>query len=281
MKTAHFIYVCLIVAGVTVACSNRLTGAAVPRPALAWDAESKEYTSKPGERYANFSFAFTNTSANEVAINSAKSTCFCTVAKLPKEPWPIPAGSNGAIEVTMDLAGKHGTIMKAVIVDTTAGRQTLMVKTTIAPALAAGDAAMKDADRLKNMQTAMADRQAVFKKAECASCHADPAKGKVLGQEVYAAVCSSCHDSPHRATSVPDLHALPHPTDAAHWEKWIRYGRAGSMMPAFAQAEGGPLNEVQIGALTNYLARTIPSRPATNASAPSNPTGGFTVPVAR
>jgi mono/diheme cytochrome c family protein len=223
---------------------------------------SREYRSKPGERYAKFTFYFTNTSSAQVLIHSAQSSCFCTVAKLPATPWQIPSGSNGPIDVTMDLAGKSGQVMKGIFVDTSAGRYNLTVSTTITPADPSQVQAptMNDADRLKNMQTALADRQSLFKRAECASCHADPAKGKTDGAQLYAGVCAGCHDSPHRASAVPDLRALNHPTDLEHWKRWIAYGRAGSMMPAFVQAEGGPLNDDQILAVATYLARTIPNR---------------------
>ena len=61
---------------------------------LAWDSMSKEYTSKPGERYAEFKFWFTNTSPEEVHIVRAQSSCFCTVAQLPQTPWRIPPASS-------------------------------------------------------------------------------------------------------------------------------------------------------------------------------------------
>ena len=227
--------------------------------ALVWDAESKEFTSKPGERYAEFKFWFTNTSKAEIFIMKAQSSCFCTVAQLPATPWRIAPGTSSSIDVKMDLAGKSGVVTKAVTVDSTAGRKMLTVKTTITPALPSAPG-MADADRLKNMQTALADRQAIFKKAECVSCHADPAKGVVDGAQLYKGVCGVCHDSEHRASTVPDLSTLNHPTDAEHWRKWIIYGRAGTMMPAFAKAEDGPLDAQQIEAIVGYLLKTIPSK---------------------
>ena len=233
--------------------------AAADTNALIWEAESKEYRSKPGERYVDFKFWFTNTSAQEVSIIRAQSSCFCTVAQLPQTPWRIAPGTNASIDVKMDLAGKSGTVTKAVTVDSTAGRKTLLVKTIIAPPAQAAPG-MQDADRLKNMQTALADRQAIFTKAECASCHAVPAKGVTDGARLYKDICGICHDSEHRASSVPDLAKLNHPTDAEHWRKWIIFGRAGSMMAAFAEAEGGPLNTQQIEAIVAHLVKTIPSK---------------------
>jgi len=53
---------------------------------------------------------------------------------------------------------------------------------------------------------------------------------------------------------------LNHPTDAEHWRRWITVGRAGTMMPAFTKAEGGPLDEKQIEAIVAYLVSTVPSR---------------------
>lgn len=227
---------------------------------LVWDSTNKEYTSKPGERYAEFKFWFTNNSPEEAYILRAQSSCFCTVAQLPQTPWRIPPGTNGSIDVKMDLAGKSGIVSKGVTVDTTGGSYALSVKTTITPA--AATSSMADADRLKNMQTALADRQAIFKKAECVSCHADPAKGQMDGAKLYVGVCGVCHDSPHRASTVPDLRKLNHPTNAEHWRQWITHGRAGTMMPAFTKAEGGPLDERQIEAIVAHLVRTIPSRGA-------------------
>jgi mono/diheme cytochrome c family protein len=226
------------------------------------DAELKEYTSKPGESTAPFTFWLTNVSSSEVLINNVRTSCGCTVAKLPSQPWHIPAGGSGPIDVSVNLAGKGGTISKGVTVESSAGIKMLTVKVNITPAAAGGVNAMNDTERLKNMQLALADRQVLFKNQECAKCHADPAKGKIAGAQVYAAVCGVCHDSHLRAAMVPDLRNLNHPTDAEHWRKWIAYGRPGSMMPAFAQSEGGPLNQQQIDALVDYVVKAYPSRVA-------------------
>lgn len=256
MKTIRLVLFITVLSAV----SPQIAFAALALNSLAWNVLSQTNVSKPGERYPNFKFWFTNTASADVQIIRAQSSCFCTVAKLPSTPWRILAGTNGSIDVQMDLAGKSGEVTKMVTVDSTAGRQQLLVKTVITPGQPA--ATMNDADRLKNMQTALADRQVVFKKAECASCHAEPAKGVVDGAQLYTSVCGICHDAEHRASTVPDLKNLPHPTDAAHWRAWIASGRAGTMMPAFAKSEGGPLDDQQIEAIVKHLLRTIPNKAA-------------------
>lgn len=136
------------------AVSTRITFAAPPLNSLAWNVLSQTNVSKPGERYSNFKFWFTNTASEDVQIIRARSSCFCTVVKLPSTPWRILAGTNGSIDVQMDLAGKSGEVTKMVTIDSTAGRQQLLVKTVITPGQPA--ATMNDAYRLKSMQTALA-----------------------------------------------------------------------------------------------------------------------------
>jgi mono/diheme cytochrome c family protein len=240
-----------------------------PATYLAWDSDSKELSPKLGETSAHFTFWLTNVSKEVVAVNSVRTSCGCTVAQLPAQPWKLEPGTNGPIEVSVNLVGKSGTIMKSVTVDSTAGVKSLLVKVNIpAPAnsIAKAGVNMGDVDRLKNMQAALADRQIIFKNKDCTKCHADPATDKaglaVLGQPLYQGICANCHDSPNRASMVPNLHALNHPTSPEHWKKWITSGRVGSMMPAFAKAEGGILTDEQINSLVDYLAKTIPSNPA-------------------
>jgi len=119
------------------------------------------------------------------------------------------------------------------------------------------------------MQLALTDRQAVFK-GDCAKCHVEPAVGKT-GVGLYQAACAICHDSQNRASMVPDLRHLKHPTDREHWIKWTSFGRPGSLMPAFAQSEGGPLTDAQIDSLASYLDKTITERAKALAARPPAP----------
>ena len=245
-----------------VALTNRpVQPATQPLPLVA-DADVKEYTAKPGETNAQFTFTLTNTSPADVTVNEVHTSCGCTVAQLPSQPWTLAPGTNGQIHVTVDLRGKRGQVTKLVYVNGTTGSKTLTVKVNI-PEAQPGLLA----DRDKNREIATADRQAVFKN-ECASCHAAPTVGK-QGEALYAAACAICHDSEHRASMVPDLRNLNHSTDRTYWRVWTTQGKAGSLMPAFAKAEGGPLTDEQINSLADYLAEHIPSRPAAGPLAPS------------
>jgi cytochrome c553 len=230
---------------------------------LVWDSVAKEETVSNGTAFANFAFTFTNVSSEPVVITSALGSCGCTVAELPETPWTNAPGAVGKFNVKMNLAGKFGTVFKTVTVGTeNHGTKVLMVKTIIAPPQRT--TAMVEADRNQNRMMAVSDRQAVFKN-DCARCHVEPARDK-MGQPLYAAACGICHEDEHRATMVPDLHAIPQETNAEFWRNWITYGKPGTLMPAFAKSEGGILTDAQIASLVSYLSATIPSHAATRSA---------------
>jgi mono/diheme cytochrome c family protein len=250
--------------------------APAPDPtALKFDAESKVYNAKPGDSSAAFTFTITNVSTHEVAINRLSTSCGCTVAQLPTTPYTLQPGSNVPINVTMDLRGKFGSVTKTISVDSSAGFRSLTVvanipaatPTAVAQGPATVGAPNPMGDRAKNIQNALADRQAVFK-GECTKCHVDKGVGK-MGQELYAASCGICHDAEHRAAMVPDLKVPRSARDIAFWQKWIMEGKPGTLMPAFAQAHGGPLSQEQIDSLTIYLYQTMPKAPKVVATTPT------------
>lgn len=238
---------------------------------LAWDALKKEATPQPGDASVPFNFWLTNTSTTEVLINHIQTSCGCTVAKMPEQPWRILPGTNVSIDVTMNIQGKAGTISKGVTVHTSVGVKSLSVVSHIpSPANQPPTMAGGDLERVRNMQMAMADRQVVFKNQECAKCHVEPAQNK-MGHDLYVAACGICHDSTHRAAMVPDLKRLRHPTNEDYWRSWISFGKTNSMMPAFAKEHGGPLTDEQIVSLVKYLSETIPSHPQPAALTPQAP----------
>lgn len=238
----------------------------LPSNSLAWDSESKEYKAKLGDTNAVFTFWLTNVCDKEVLVNAVRTSCGCTAAKLPDMPWHLAPGSNGPIQVVMDLRAKRGKIVKSVTVDTTAGTKSLLVTSEI-PVDPAFETQM---NRSQNMQAAMTDRQVVFR-GDCARCHVQPGVGK-MGKELYTASCGICHEAEHRASMVTDLKTLKHPTDLAYWTHWIREGKPGTMMPAFASEHGGPLTAEQVASLAAWLTENYKGSAPVTGAAESVPT---------
>ena len=224
---------------------------------LAWNNTSQSTNAAADDTQAHFVFDFTNLSPENVVIMDVHPSCGCTTAQLPPLPWTIPPGAHEQIPVTVNIAGKSGSLFKTVNVATDQGSKTLMLRINILPVAAP---TMTDADRARGIAVAKIDRQAVFQD-DCATCHVKPGEGK-YGKALYDAVCAICHEAEHRATMVPDLHALKSATNDEFWRTWIAHGKAGSFMPAFSTAEGGPLSDMQIASLAAYLDSAIPSRVA-------------------
>jgi mono/diheme cytochrome c family protein len=193
-----------------------------------------------------------------VTILDVHPSCGCTTAELPPRPWRIPAGSNGQIKVSVNLEGKTemaGSLFKTVSISTDKGRKDLMIRINVLPPPPITP--QSEAERAKGIASSKIDRQAVFK-GDCASCHTKKIPGK-YSQALYAAACTICHEGPSRATMVPDLHQLKDPTNEEFWRTWITAGKAGTLMPAFASSQGGPLNDLQIASLAAYLNSIYPS----------------------
>jgi len=222
---------------------------------LVWDSTMKETNAPADASNAYFVFGFTNVSPGNVVILNVHTSCGCTTAQLPPLPWTLPAGTNGQIGVAVNFAGKSGTLLKTVTVTADKGTQTLMVKINILPPVTP---TLSDADRARGVEMSKSDRQAVFH-GDCAACHVKPGQGK-YGKLLFDADCAICHEGEHRATMVPDLHALKVPTNVEFWQTWISHGKPGSLMPAFSTADGGPLTDMQIASLSAYLNAMIPSQ---------------------
>jgi mono/diheme cytochrome c family protein len=231
---------------------------------IVFDATSKEYNASVGEMTAEFDFSLTNTSLAEITVSSVRASCGCTTPKLPSLPWVLAPGTNGSFHVTVDLRGKAGTFSKTVTMETTEGPKLLSVKVNIPNGAVGGVDA-----RTRNQHLAMADRQRIFKD-DCASCHKPAAN--LMGEKLFVSTCGICHEAEQRATSVPELHALKAPPTEAYWEAWIRYGKAGTMMPAFAHDNDGPLSDEQVGSLVKFLVNDFPKRPVKHTAAVATPT---------
>jgi len=229
------------------------SGDPLPDNIFAWDALLKDQTVTNGQEVVKFSFSFTNITTGPATIISVHPSCGCTTAELPPTPWLLPAGTSGEIKLNVNIQGKIGTLFKYVTVTTDKGTKNLNLRINILPEPVH---VMTDAELENGIAAAKVDRQAVFK-GDCASCHNKNLNGK-YAQQLFAAACAICHEAPHRATMVPDLSHLKVPTSPDFWRVWITSGKPGSLMPAFAKAQGGPLDDIQIASLAQYLNAIYP-----------------------
>ena len=232
---------------------------AMPDGVFAWDGLMKDATVAADAGIANFSFSFTNVSPGQVAVLDVHPSCGCTTAHVPTMPWIIPAGGVGQFGLTVNVAGRTGELIKTVTVRTEKGMKQLYLKIHVLPPVLPRQS---DADREHAVQVARADRQAIFR-GDCVSCHVKPGQGK-YGKPLYDADCGICHDSHLRASFVPDLHHVKAQTNVEYWRTWTAHGKAGSLMPAFATSDGGPLSDIQISSLVQYLAAGYQSQSAEN-----------------
>jgi mono/diheme cytochrome c family protein len=234
----------------------------LPDGIIAWDATQKSLVATNDQHFAWFNFSFTNISPGIVTILSGRGSCSCTTVQLPATPWLVPAGGTGEFTAKIDLFGKTGSIFKQAIISTDKGTKNLALSVNILPAPPVPP--LSEADRARGMAAAKVDRQAVFK-GDCVTCHAKGVEG-VYGQQLFVQVCAVCHEATPRATMVPDLHNLKDPTSQDFWRTWITSGKAGTLMPAFATSQGGPLSNMQIESLAAYLNAVIPPHAATAAA---------------
>ena len=220
------------------------------------DQSEKTASLKTGEESCTFTFRLTNVSAETAVITDVKPSCGCTIARLPSRPWMIPAGGSGELQLVVDVRGKSGMLVKTATVETRRGARVLPMRINLpAPKIESTDAEA----RARNRMLASADRQAVFK-GDCRRCHVAPAAG-LAGGLLFHAACGVCHEAEHRASMVPDLAKLDHPTDRAFWKQIIVSGKPGTLMPAFAIDQGGPLSPLQVDSLAAYLVATLSAPP--------------------
>jgi len=272
MHRTVFALAAILTAGIFSAAaqtSNAVTSTAVyvpdtthqndplPDGVLSFDATLKAVDAVEGQDFAKFLFSFTNVTPNIVTILNVHPGCGCTTAELPPVPWQLVPDTNGEIKLSVNLAGKTGTLFKTVDVFTDKGKKQLMLRININPAPAIK---MTEDQKMAGIMAAKVNRQAIFS-GDCASCHMKNIAGH-YGQDLYKNACAICHEAENRATMVPDLAQLKVPTNEEFWKTWITFGKPGSLMAAFAKSQGGPLDDIQIASLAQYLNTIHPSKVA-------------------
>lgn len=227
----------------------------VPATVLAFDADLKAAEAKAAETNLFFTFWVTNVCATNVLILNVSTSCGCTAAQSPSLPWLLQPGESGPIKVSLDVKGYRGILLKGVEITSTAGIKALVVRANLpapstvpTPAPAGGG---PPPARPCSRPAGLDDRQAVFA-GDCARCHAAPAHGK-SGRDLYCAICNVCHESSRHSGTAPQLGGSEIIGSKNLLQQTIMAGRPGTLMPAFAASQGGPLTDKQILSLVTYL----------------------------
>lgn len=87
--------------------------ASTDAPAMTFKEKEHDFGSIEDGKVVRHTFTFTNTGKSPLVIESATSTCGCTVPEVPKEP--IAPGAEGKIQVEFNSAGKAGQQVLKVI----------------------------------------------------------------------------------------------------------------------------------------------------------------------
>ena len=256
-----------------LAATCKVRAAATPETPLLWSSDHLETNTTATQATADYVFSVTNVSDAEIVIDHVKPSCSCTSAKMPNQPWHLAPHTGGQIQVSVDLKGKMGTFDKTVGI--------YFADTNQPPKFLRVTVKMPDRKIMReaNLKMATADRQAVFK-GDCATCHSEPAKYST-GHPLYRQVCGICHDAKPRASFVPELRMINHPMDYEFWRTNIAYGHPGTLMPAFAKSEGGPLTDEQIDMLAKDCLKGMPYIPRSPAELESAHAGEVVIPAAK
>jgi len=78
-----------------------------------------------GEKVA-YIFTFENKGPGTLVINSASTTCGCTVTKFDRDP--VPAGKGGSLEVVFDTGGRSGIQTKTISVQSNSKEKVVILK---------------------------------------------------------------------------------------------------------------------------------------------------------
>ncbi len=112
-----------------------LLPARVEDPALKVESPVATYQALEGEQSHVFTVKLANASESPVVIKAVHTSCGCSVATLPSQPWTLLPGATGEFQVSIDFEGKRGTLTKTATVDTLNGFKEISFVLEIPPGL--------------------------------------------------------------------------------------------------------------------------------------------------
>ena len=173
----------------------------MPNGIFAWDELSKATDAAAAQPQAHFTFNLTNISSGNVAIMNVHPSCGCTTALIADVAVDrrVPAGANGQIPITVNVAGKSGTLFKYVEVSTDKGLKRLMLRINILPPVVV---TLSDARARATNGGRESGPSGGFQKRLCDVPRKTGWKANTASSFTPLA-CGICHEAEHRATMVP------------------------------------------------------------------------------
>jgi hypothetical protein len=98
---------------------------------LKWEATTRRFEARAGERSVRAEFPFRNTGKTPVRIESVRGACVCCTAASATKKLLAP-GESGAVVVKVDLERKRLPLVKPVTVKTEDGQMTVLMVEIVA-----------------------------------------------------------------------------------------------------------------------------------------------------
>jgi hypothetical protein len=148
----------------------------------------------------------------------------------------VESFQEGRIQATVRTDGKEGPITKTIQVKTNDPLRPLIV--------------LKLKAEVKDPFHEGISKPGNLFHEPCRRCHVDRGIGK-RGGHLFSADCLMCHSRGKDAKPLASLRKLPRD----RIKKGIEDGVSDTMMPGFSSRSGGPLTNVQIRSLIEYIKR--------------------------
>jgi len=177
-------------------------------------------------RDEKFSLTLTNMSGARLEVTDIVPSCGCTVVEYEK--GAIEPGGTLGIKGHIDTTGKVGPIDKSLAIYTSLSPEPFRVSLLAS--------VLHDGSSVKDVDTTQ-----LFK-GNCATCHRP--KGSPVGEQLYKDICLMCHKQGLLPSAALDRGVLV---------SIIADGVRGTSMPAYALSKEGPLTDVQIASLADYI----------------------------
>ncbi len=199
-----------------------------------------------GERFDDLPLKYTlvldNPSGQPVNKLVVETSCGCTKVELQTDTIKPEDGT--AANISIELLGKRGKIEKTLEVSFLHEGKQYRQKIGLSFIV------IKRVTGHSNRSL-----QDHLFKGSCATCHAEPAKGK-RGEPLFAAVCGQCHGLKAQGATAIGFNSLTYlrNMDPDIVRRQVHDGVGDrDNMPGFAQQWGGPLTDEQIDSLVDYL----------------------------